>query len=203
MKDRIKKLINPQADLNFAFQITKLFSIASFILNICLIICLMVVATSKEKIIGIDNQGIPYPVEVINEKLSDIISYRQFLSFFITTLYSWHPDTYEQQMTDILPFMSNDLRAEYRKFISQSNLINKVKENNVASVIKINNIKTDTLETYSDGYFIKIDAVKVNFNNLKEEVPEPVEFSIAFRKVAPSERNIWGFEIFELLERKL
>lgn len=200
---RIKKLINPQADLNVAYQTAKFFGLGSFILNIVLALCLIVVSASKEKIIGIDEQGIPYPVEIINQKLSDIISFRQFLSFFITTLYSWQPDTYEAQMNDILTFMSDELRSEYHKYIIQSDLVNKVKKNKVTSVIRINNINIDTLEAYDDGYKIEIDAVKTNIAVLKEEIIQPVRFTVAFRKIAPSKKNYWGFEVFELKETNL
>ncbi len=199
----IKKLVNPQADLNVAFQTVKTFAVGSFILNIILAICLMVVSASKDKIIGIDDQGIPYPVEIINQDYADLISFRKFLSFFLTTLYSWYPESYEQQMNDILVFMSSDLRTEYRKYIAQSDLVNKVKENKITNVIRINNINTDTLAAYEDGYIIKIDAVKANITSLKEELLQPVEFTIAFRKIVPSKINLWGFEVFELKESNL
>ena len=52
----VKKLINPQADLNVAYQTAKLFGLGAFILNIVLAICLIVVSASKDKIIGIDDQ---------------------------------------------------------------------------------------------------------------------------------------------------
>ncbi len=199
----ISKFINPQADLNVAYQTAKFSAIASFIFNIILSLCLIIVSASKEKIIGIDQQGIPYPVEVINQKLSDLISFRQFLSFFLTTLYSWHPDTYEDQMNSILAFMSPELKSEYRKYIAESDLINKIKRNKVSSVISIKNINTDTLEVYQDGYRIRIEAIKANITSLKDELVQPVEFTIAFRKISPSKYNLWGFEVFELKESNL
>ena len=65
-------------------------------------------------------------------------------------------------------------------------------------MIRINNINTDTLEVYEDGYRINIEAVKANITSLKEEIVQPVEFTIAFRKIAPSKFNLWGFEILNL-----
>ena len=172
--------------------------IVSFLFNLILISTLHVIAREKTKIVGIDEQGMPYKMKEINDNLKNLTNRKRFVEYFIEKLYHWNKDTYIRNVKTIIPLMANDIRGTYINMIDTNSYSKKVDEDNIQSLIDVEPINSE-FKPYKEGYTIEVVATKIRIVEfIKRETI--VKFIVSIRPCNYTEDNIWGLEVFEFSE---
>lgn len=197
-----ERYINPIAYLSSYVQILKITVMALVIILLILSFSIYKLSAKQQIVVGLDQNNMPVPMEIKSEEIGNLINYKQFISYFLVTLYSWDNNTYISTIRSVVPMMADTTKDQYLKILQEKKYLDVFKEQKITSVIKIIRIKEDTIIKYKSGFQIKVEATKIRLVDFIER-EQIVEFTIGFRPCRPSQDNIWGLEIFELYERLL
>lgn len=197
-----ERYINPIAYLSSYVQILKITVMALVIILLILSFSIYKLSAKQQIVVGLDQNNMPVPMEIKSEEIGNLINYKQFISYFLVTLYSWDNNTYISTIRSVVPMMADTTKDQYLKILQEKKYLDVFKEQKITSVIKIIRIKEDTIIKYKSGFQIKVEATKIRLVDFIER-KQIVEFTIGFRPCRPSQDNIWGLEIFELYERLL
>jgi|GEM_PF-2393358 len=194
-----EKFTNPLANLSTAYQTLKIVTFILLVVVIGLTVSLIITLNKEQIVVGVNKQGVPIPMEIKDKRVENMINYKQFITYFLNSVYDWNSDTYIDQIEKALPLMAEDIRGDYIQEMKKGGYIETIKKNQITSSIQVKKILTDKAKKYKDGYLVKVQAVKLRVTDFIDRT-SPVKIKIAFRPVDISSKNIWGLEVFEIKE---
>jgi hypothetical protein len=196
-----KKFVNPLADLSNAYQTLKVICFILLIFLGVLTYSFFQLSRREQIVVGIDNNGMPVPMEVKQVGIENLINYKQFITYLLNCLYNWNNETYIEQIRRALPLLAEDIRKEYLSEVEEGGYIDTIRQYKIISSIQIKRFLEDTARTYKDGFIIDVEAIKLRVTDFIDRT-STVRISVAFRPTNFTPDNIWGLEVFEIVERR-
>lgn len=209
MNKKIKDFTGQFADLNYSIQLFKYAFFFMVICNLVLCMCLIKAINRQQLIIGIDEEKGPVPVKIIDEKYDNLVYYQQFLTDFLERAYCWTPETFENQISSVLPLIDDTSQDEFLTELRTKNAQNKIMTQELTNILVVKYIDVDSILPTEEGWLINVDAIKLRLTEVNSTKgvfstkPLPVRFTIGFKTAPLSRENIWGFKVYLLDEQEI